>query len=428
MAIIALGLNHQTAPVELREKMAFAPDAIGAALYSLKAQPGVNEALILSTCNRTELYCDVDNGLQTTPARWLLAYHAMTGHRLEEFLYRYEDAAAVRHLFRVATGLDSMVLGEPQILGQVKNAYQLARAAATLNTSLEHLFQQTFAVAKRVRTDTDIGIHPVSIAYTAVRLAEQVFADLKSACVLLIGAGDTIELASRHLVNAKVRRLIVANRTLANAQDLAGRFLGYAIALSDLPLHLAEVDIVIAASASREPLLTRSTVEAALLARRHRPMFLVDIAVPRNIEASVAELDDVFLYSIDDLHEVIDGNLRGRRQAAREAESIIDLEVEHYLAWRRARDHSSPLIALRHGAQASRDEVLAKARHLLDIGRSPDEALQFLAHTLTNKLLHAPSVNLRAAAQRGDDELLRSAERLFDSEIQTQTPKAEKDS
>ena len=413
MALIALGLNHLTAPLDLREKVAFTPDTTAGALSDLARQPGVNEALILSTCNRTELYVDVDPGAETTPQRWLSTQHGLTERRIDEFLYRHEDDRAVRHLFRVATGLDSMVIGEPQILGQVKDAYQAARSAGCLRAPMERLLQQTFAVAKRVRTDTRIGANPVSVAYTAVRLAENVFADLADACVLLIGAGETIELAARHLAESKVRRLIVANRTLENAQALASRFGAYAIGLNDLPQHLAEADIVIASTASREPVISRAMVEDALRTRRRRPMFLVDIAVPRDIDAGVATLDDAFLYTIDDLKQVIDDNLRSRQAAAREAEAMIDLQVEHYSAWRRALDLRNPLPALRHEAETQRDAVLAKARQLLAAGRTPDQALDFLAHTLTNKLLHAPSANLRAAAQRGDIDLLRAAEQLF---------------
>ena len=415
MALIALGLNHLTAPLDLREKVAFTPEATPSALSDLAHQPGVSEALILSTCNRTELYVEVESGAEDIAQRWLLDHHGLTQRRLDEFLYRHDNNAAVRHLFRVATGLDSMVLGEPQILGQVKDAYQTARSAGTLRTSMERLLQQTFAVAKRVRTDTRIGANPVSVAYTAVRMAERLFTNLADACVMLIGAGETIELAARHLSESKARRLIVANRTLENAQALAGRFGAYAISLADLPQHMAEADIVISSTASREPIIQSSLIENAIRARKHRPMFLVDIAVPRDIDPAVAELDDVFLYTVDDLKQVIDDNLRSRQAAASEAEAIIDLQVEHYLAWRRALDVRNPLATLRGGAEAQRDAALEKARQLLANGRTPEQALEFLAHTLTNKLLHAPSANLRAAALRGDVELLRAAETLFDS-------------
>lgn len=415
MALVALGLNHLTAPVALRERAAFPPDAASPALAGLMAEPGVREAAILSTCNRTELYCTVESGAERVPGDWLQRHRGLTHAGLDEFLYRHHDADAVRHLFRVATGLESMVLGEPQILGQVKDAYAMAREANALKAPLERLFQNTFAVAKRVRTDTRIGANSVSVAFTAVRLAERVFADLREACVLLIGAGETIELAARHLTEAKVRRLIVANRTLANAQALATRFGGYAIALADLPRHLAEADIVIASTASRGPVLLRQPVEQAIAARKRKPMFLVDIAVPRDIEPSVGELEDVYLYTIDDLHQVIDDNLRSRREAAIEAEAMIELSVEHFMGWWRALDVRNPVTDLRRIAEANRDETLAKAHALLARGKTPEEVLSFLAHTLTNKLLHAPSANLRFAALRGDEELLRAAERLFDA-------------
>jgi glutamyl-tRNA reductase len=417
MALIALGLNHLSAPVALRERVAFAPESTGRALGDLLSQPGVREAAILSTCNRTELYCNVEPGAETSPFRWLHRHHELDGANIDEFTYRHHDADAVRHLFRVATGLESMVLGEPQILGQVKEAYALARDARALDAPLERLFQNTFAVAKRVRSDTRIGASTVSVAFTAVRLAERVFADLAEACVLLIGAGETIELAARHLTEARVRRLIVANRTFANAHALAGRFGGYAIELSDLDRHLPEADIVISSTAAREPVLSREMVAAAITARRRRPMFLVDIAVPRDIEPAVGKLDDVFLYTIDDLREVIDENLRSRQHAAREAEAMIELSVEHFMGWWRALDLRNPVAGLRRGAEADRDDVLARARALLARGKSADEALEYLAHALTNKLLHAPSANLRSAALRGDIELLRAAERLFDADI-----------
>jgi glutamyl-tRNA reductase len=422
MALITLGLNHLCAPLSLRERAAFTPDATGDALADLIAQPGVREAAILSTCNRTELYCNVEAGAEASPFEWLYQHRQLHGANIEEFLYRHHESDAVRHLFRVATGLESMVLGEPQILGQVKDAYTLARDARTLDAPLERLFQNTFSVAKRVRSDTRIGASTVSVAFTAVRLAERVFTDLADACVLLIGAGETIELTARHLTEAKVRRLIVANRTLDNAQALAGRFGGYAIALSDLEKHLAEADIVISSTAAREPVLTRAMVSRAIEARRRRPMFLVDIAVPRDIEADVAKLPDVFLYTIDDLREVIDENLRSRQQAALEAEAMIELSVEHFMAWWRSLELQNPIAHVRRSAESSRDEVLAKAHGLLARGKNPEEVLQYLAHTLTNKLLHAPSANLRAAALRGDAELLQAAQKLFDAQASLANP------
>ncbi len=414
MPLIALGLNHLTAPVALREQVAFDPENTPPALSDLAAQSGVEEALILSTCNRTELYCTVSEGAEDAPLAWLHRHHGLNPGRLDEFLYRHDEDAAVRHMFRVATGLDSMVLGEPQILGQVKDAWRIAHEAGTLHAPMDRLLQHAFAVAKRVRTDTRIGAAPVSVAYTAVRLVERAFTDLREACVLLIGAGETIELAARHLTERQVRRLIVSNRNVENARALAERFGGYAIPLADLHLHLAEADIVLAATASRTPVLTRALLEHALKTRRHRPMFLLDLAVPRDIEAEAAQLPDVFLYTIDDLKQVIDAGQRSRENAAREAEAIIELQVERYLAWRRAALLDQPLRAFRAEAEAQRDRVLARAREMIAHGRDPAEALEYLAHTLTGKLLHTPTLRLREAAQTGDSELLQAAARLFD--------------
>jgi glutamyl-tRNA reductase len=415
MPLIALGLNHQTAPLALRERVAFDAAALPAALAALRAQPGVAEAALVSTCNRTEVYAEVAPGHEDVPARWLARSQGLEEAALDAYLYRHVDADAVRHLFRVATGLDSMVLGEPQILGQVKEAWQAARAAGSLGNPLDRLFQQGFAVAKRVRTDTRIGAHPVSVAYAAVRLARQVFARLDQASVLLVGAGDTIELAARHLADAKVQRLLVANRTLEHAQALAARHGGVALPLSELPKHLAEADIVISATASRAPVISRADVAAALAARRRRPMFLLDLAVPRDIAPEVGTLADAYLYTIDDLEQVIEENRASRREAAQQAEAIIDLQVEHYLAWWRAQGRQDALRRLRADGEAARELALAKARQELAAGDAPDEVLQRLAHQLTNRLLHAPSSALRQAALDGDAELLRAAERLFGS-------------
>ena len=415
MTLLALGLNHQTAPVALREKLAIAPGVLADALRELVTQPGVTEAALLSTCNRTEIYCHVTPGAERQPEHWLAQFGQLRPDQLDAYLYRHRDDAAARHLFRVATGLDSMVLGEPQILGQVKEAWQAARHHGALKTPLDRLFQQTFAVAKRARTDTQIGAHPVSVAFAAVRLAQQVFTALDQATVLLIGAGDTIELAARHLADHKVKRLLVANRTLEHAQTLASRFGGIALPLDELERHLPEADIVLSATASRDPVLRKDMVQRALRQRRHRPMFLLDLAVPRDIEPAIAQLDDVFLYSVDDLEQVIDENRRSRREAAEQAEAIIALQVEHYMAWWRASGEQDTLRRLRQRGEATRDAVLARASELLAQGKSPQHALDYLAHTLTNKLLHTPSATLRQAAQQGDRELLHAAARLFDT-------------
>jgi len=407
MTLWLLGLNHQTAPVDLRERVAFAGDSLGRALASLRALPAVSEAALLSTYNRTEVYAVAADG--EALAGWLDAQ----AHGLGAYLYRHRDADAVRHLFRVATGLDSMVLGEPQILGQVKDAWALAREHGALGGRLDRLFQQTFAVAKRARTDTRIGANPVSVASTAVRLAQDSFARLSEATVLLIGAGETIELAARHLAKGGVRRLLVANRTLAHAQDLATRHGGYALPLAELDRHLAEADVVFSATASREPVLRQVQVEAALAARRHKPVLLFDLAVPRDIEAGVAGLADAYLYTVDDLERAVEDNRRSRHEAAEAAEAIIDLQVARYMETLQAGGRQETLRRLRSLGDGTRDELLARARQQLAAGRDTDEVLQFLAHTLTNRLLHPPTAALREAALSGDTELARAAERLF---------------
>ncbi len=411
MPLVILGINHQTAPVSVRERIAFNGDALSGALAALRALPQVEEVALLSTCNRTELYAMAsDRGAAL--ADWLATHPADMGD-LHAYLYRHEDADAVRHLFRVATGLDSLVLGEPQILGQVKAAWAAARTAGTLGGHLDRLFQNAFATAKRARTDTRIGANPVSVASTAVRLAQESFARLEDSTVLLIGAGETIELAARHLSDGKVKRMLVANRTLAHAQDLATRHGGMALPLAELERHLPEADIVISATAARDPVVARTQVAAALSHRRHRPMLLLDLAVPRDIEASVAELEDVFLYTVDDLERAIEDNRRSRREAAQEAEAIVELQTARFVEILHASTRHAPLKRLRAHGERTRAEALAKARQQLATGAAPDAVLDFLAHTLTNKLLHAPTVALRDAALTGDAELARAAERLF---------------
>ncbi|WP_297832321.1 glutamyl-tRNA reductase [Thermomonas sp.] len=417
MSLYLLGINHQTAPVALREKVAFTPETLAPALASLRALPDVSEVVLLSTCNRTEVYAQA-NGSDAALIDWLATHpgnaaQAPPGPELRNYLYRHSDAEAVRHLFRVASGLDSLVLGEPQILGQVKQAWASARAAGALGGSLDRLFQQAFATAKHARTDTRIGAHPVSVASTAVHLAQRNFARMDESTVLLIGAGETIELAARHLAEARVKRLLVANRTLAHAQDLASRHGGFALPLEELERHLAEADVVISATASRTPVLQRRLVERALQARRHRPMLLLDLAVPRDIESDVGSLRDVFLYTVDDLEHVIEDNRRSRREAAEQAEVIIDLHAARYLEQLQASGRRQPLLHLRAHGEAARAEALAKARRQLAAGLPAEQALELLAHTLTNRLLHAPTVALREAALQGDAELARAAERLF---------------
>lgn len=407
MTLWVLGLNHQTAPVDLRERAAFAGDALPRALDSLRTLPQVREAALLSTCNRTELYAMADD--PQTLVAWLDTH----APGLSGYLYQHHDAEAVRHLFRVATGLDSMVLGEPQILGQVKDAWAVARAHGALGSGLDRLFQQTFSVAKRARTDTRVGANPVSVASTAVRLAQESFARLNESTVLLVGAGETIELAAKHLSEGRVRRLLIANRTLAHAQTLATQHGGVALPLTELDRHLAEADVVFSATAAREPVVTRAQVEQALRTRKRKPMLLFDLAVPRDIEASVAELSDAYLYTVDDLERAVEDNRRSRREAADQAEAIIDLQVARYVETLQANERQAPLKRLRAFGDSTRDELLAKARQQLTNGKPADEVLEQLAHALTNRLLHPPTAALRDAALNNDLDLTSAADRLF---------------
>ncbi|MCB1789365.1 MAG: glutamyl-tRNA reductase [Gammaproteobacteria bacterium] len=413
MPLLAIGLNHTTAPVNIRERVTFGPDIIVAALRSVTDLDGVREAVILSTCNRTELYCHADEDALELTRDWLAGFHGLAVEDIAPYLYAHEGRHAIRHLLSVSSGLDSLVLGEPQILGQVKSAFQTASDAGRTGKLLTRLFQHAFSTAKQVRTDTAIGDSPVSVAFAAVSLARQIFADLGDQTAMLIGAGETIELAARHLVQNGIGRLIVANRTISRAQEVAVQFDAFAIGLTEIPAHLAEADIVIASTASPVPVLGKGTVESALKRRRHRPMFMVDIAVPRDIEPEVGNLEDVYLYTVDDLDEVIQGNLRSRQEAAEQAKEIITFQVDEFLAWMRSLDAVGLIQDYRRQAQDIRDEVLAKAQRMLDSGKPPQEVLTFLAQTLTNKLLHTPSTQLREAGSAGRHELLEAANALF---------------
>lgn len=414
MTLLVLGINHKTAPVEVREKVVFSPDGLRRALAAFVAVEGVSEAVILSTCNRTELYCNVDPDSRAAITRWLGEYHRLGADDLNNYVYCHPGQEAVRHMLRVASGLDSMILGEPQILGQMKDAYHTAAEAGTVGTLLGRLFQHTFLVAKQVRTDTAIGASPVSVAFAAVSLARQIFGDLSQQTALLIGAGETIELASRHLHDSQIGRMIVANRTVERAHTVAAEFDAYAISLGDVASHLEEADIIISSTASRAPLLTKSMVKSALKKRKHRPIFIVDIAVPRDVEAAVGNLDDVYLYAVDDLHDVIEENLQSRHEAARQAEEIIEIQVAHFMGWVKSLDAVDTIRAVRSGAEMVRTEVMNKARQMLAAGRPAEDVLQYVAHTLTNKLLHRPSVNLKMAGYQGRRELIKAARELFE--------------
>jgi len=413
MNLLALGLNHTTAPVDIRERLTFGPDIVVAALRGMCGLEGVAEGAILSTCNRTELYCATDGAEPDAIRDWIADFHGLETEDISPFFYQYEHAAAIRHLLRVGSGLDSLVLGEPQILGQVKSAYQTATDVGAVGKVLSRLFQHSFTTAKQVRTDTAIGNSPVSVAFAAVSLARQIFADISDQTAMLIGAGETIELAARHLDQHGLGRMIVANRTVERAHELAEQFDGYAIGLTEISHHLAEADIVIASTASPLPVLGKGTVERALKQRRHQPMFMVDIAVPRDIEPEVGELPDVYLYTVDDLQEVIQENLRSRQEAAEQATEIIEFQVGEFLSWLRSLDAVHLIQDYRRHAEKLRDDVLNKAIRMIENGKSIEEAMNYLANTLTNKLLHTPSAQLREAGSSGQRELLEAANALF---------------
>lgn len=405
MALVTLGINHRTAPVELRERIAFTPDRMADAFAELRVASGADEVAILSTCNRTELYLAGDNECAPLVLRWLAGFHQLDAAELEDAVYVHYDADAVRHMMRVAAGLDSMVLGEPQILGQLKEAYALAREHGGCGSFLSRLFEQTFSVAKRVRTHTAIGENPVSVAYAAVSMAHHIFADMSRNKALLIGAGKTIELVAQHLAQAGVSDFLVANRTLERAQSLAAAHGGQGIVLSDIPEHLADVDIVIASTASPLPILGKGAVERALKRRKHRPYFMVDIAVPRDIEPEVGALADVYLYTVDDLRQVIEENIRSREGAAREAENLVMDGVQAFLNQLRALDAVSTLKQFRQHAERLRDLETEKALKALRNGGDPETVLRSLARGLTNKFLHQPSVQVRKATTEGRTEV-----------------------
>jgi len=409
MPLVVVGINHRSAPVEVREKVVFDSNHLPKALQSLAAE-GAHENVIVSTCNRTELYCVADDPQDL--GRWLAEYHNLP-RGLESCLYLHHGDRAVEHAFAVASGLDSMVLGEPQILGQLKDAYRAAQEHGTTGPMLNRLFQATFSVAKRVRTETRIGANAVSVAYAAVSLARQIFAGFQSHTALLVGAGDTIALAARHLHSQGLKRMIIANRSLDRAQGLAAEFNASAITLDALPNHLAEADIVITSTASPQPVILKADVAAALEARRRKPMFMVDIAVPRDIEPGVGDFEDVYLYSIDDLQGFVNQNLKAREDEAREARLLIDEEVGRFMASLRGQQVIPTIRELRTTAEKVRADTLEQAMKLLAAGRSPADAMAFLADTLTHRLVHAPTHALRAAGSAGDEALVHAARRLF---------------
>lgn len=447
MALVLLGINHNTAAVSLREKVAFPPEKMADAVKGITMLPRVREAVIVSTCNRTELYVDLD--LSETPNTdslalddrseealsaeqqetsggelflaeqlklldWLSQYHGVDRNALSDCSYFHWHKDVIRHLMRVACGLDSMVLGEPQILGQIKSAYAVAKQMGLAKAQLSRAFEEAFSIAKEVRTDTAIGENPVSVAYAAVTLAEQIFSNLGSLHALLIGAGHTIELVARHLTERGVRSIVVANRTLQNAVSLGEKFGARGVLLSDIPQELEVADIVVSSTNSQLPLLGKGAVERAIKKRRHKPMLLVDLAVPRDIEPEVGDISDAYLYSIDDIRDVIDDNVKSRSLAAEQASAIIERGVEEYLRRLRALNAVATLKLYREKADEIRQLELDKAMKMLEKGASVDKVLESLARGITNKLTHAPSVQMKKASAEGRDDLVRLTQELFE--------------
>ena len=404
MTLTALGINHKTAPVALREKVAFTPDSLVSALASLKQIDGIEESVIVSTCNRTEVYVK-GAGEAALLLDWLSAFHDVKREDIEQNSYLYQQEDAVKHVMRVASGLDSLILGEPQILGQIKQAFSDAKHSGTVGAEFERLFQHTFSVAKKVRSETEIGANAVSVAFAAVQLAKHICSAVPKRSVLLVGAGETIELVAQHLKEQGVQRLAVANRTVARAENLAANLGADVLTLSQLPEHLHDFDIVISSTASQLPLIGKGMVEKALKQRRNMPMFLVDLAVPRDIESQVNELGDAYLYTVDDLQHIVEQNLASREMAAQDAEKIIDDQASVFLSWKQAQ-HSIDLVRqYRQKGMASRDELVARAMNQLSEGRNAEDVVQELAYKLTNALMHGPTRVLRDAAHENNAAL-----------------------
>jgi len=411
MQLFTFGLNHQTAPLDVRERVVFHAERLIQALHDLVDRRRVNEAAIISTCNRTEIYCNTDDPTQAVG--WLAGYHRMKPQQLEPYLYHLPREQAVKHAFRVASGLDSMVLGEPQILGQFKEAVRTAEAAGTLGLVLNKLFQKTFSVAKTVRTETEIGTSTVSMAAAAVQLAGRIYPSVAGQNVLFVGAGEMIELCAAHFAAQHPKHITFANRTEARAHQLAERFLGRVISLNDLPAQLALQDIVVCSTASPLPLIGKGLVESALKAQKHRPMLMFDLAVPRDIEAEVATLDDAFLYTVDDLGKIAREGLVLRQNAVAQAEVIIENHVTDFMHWLGNRDVVPAIRAIRDAADRSRRHELERAERRLANGEDAQRVLEELSRGLMNKLLHAPTHALNHASEEERDALLATLSRLY---------------
>ena len=411
MQLFAFGINHTTAPLDVREQVTFPENTMEHALHDLVGRNPIKEAAIVSTCNRTEIYCSTEKPEEAM--HWMADFHQLQVHDLEPYLYKLPREQAVKHAFRVASGLDSMVLGEPQILGQLKNAVKSAQNAGTLGLLLHKLFQRTFFVAKEVRTSTEIGANSVSMAAAAARLAERIFGDIGDQRVLFIGAGEMIDLCASHFTSRDPRHITVANRTIERAQALAKKFNATAITLADLPDQLASHDIVVTCTASPLPILGKGMVERAIKARKHRPIFIVDLAVPRDVESEVSELDDVFLYYVDDLSEIVKEGMDARQSAVEQAESIIDNNVLDFMRWLATRELVPTIRALRDQGERYRRHELERATKLLAKGEDPYKVLESFSNGLMNKFLHIPSSSLNHAGADEREQLVELVNRLY---------------
>ena len=411
MQLFAFGINHQTAPLSLREQVVFHAENLVQALRDLVDRHPVKEAAIISTCNRTEVYCHTAEPGQAM--QWLANYHQLKAHNLEPHLYQLPQERAVKHAFRVASGLDSMVLGEPQILGQFKDAVRVAESAGTLGLLLNKLFQRTFSVAKAVRTETEIGASTVSMASAAVRLAERIYPSISEQTALFVGAGEMIELTATHFAARHPRHVTFANRTLERAQHLAERFRGRAITLNELPSQLAVHDIIVSCTASTLPIIGKGIIESALRTRKHRPFLIIDLAVPRDVEPEVGALDDVFLYTVDDLGNIAREGLDLRESAVAQAEAIIETQVGDFMQWLDNRELVPTIRALRDEAERARRHEVGRALRQLARGDAAQQVLEQLSHALTNKLLHGPTHALNHANDDDREQLVAMLRRLY---------------
>ncbi|WP_133470370.1 glutamyl-tRNA reductase [Paraglaciecola marina] len=402
MTLIAFGINHKTAPIELREKIAFSPDAIVQALASLGVQTGAAESVIVSTCNRTEIYAQLDQPNKSFISTWLAKFHAVNQLDVDNNSYFYTEQDAAVHIMRVACGLDSLMLGEPQILGQIKQAVTHSKNIGVIKGSFDRLFQHTFSVAKRVRSETDIGANAISVAYASVQLAKHIFSSLEHSRVLLIGAGETIELVAKHLSEQNVKSLTVANRTLARAQAVAEPLGASVLTLAQIPQHLKDADIVFSSTASQLPILGKGLVQRALKERRHKPMFLVDLAVPRDVESEVASLDDAYLYTVDDLQQIVEQNLANRQDAAELAHQMVEEQAQQFMRWQQSQASIDVLKSFRQQSELQKKTLVEKALNQLADGKNSEDVVLELANKLTNSLIHAPTKALQKAASEQD--------------------------